>query len=152
MDDYIIHPQLAPGFSGCEAPDSVMYLRVDLHTTPVLLVGVGTETAINNASARAAADNQTRLRLGQLSDEHSTELHGISALGTRLRFYCCDRAESVVTSPPILQHTTSTNDVAPADLWDTDLLTDSGYGRFMDFLAHVMTLAAAEGAWPSLLV
>jgi len=127
-----------------DALDFVVYFRVDLHRIPVFFVEVETALAIANLSSRADADDQMRSRLRQLFDQSLTELHGISALGTRLCFYCLDKAAESVTPPPIHRGAAYVNDTAPADRWDADILTDDGYNRFMDVVEHVRALAAVE--------
>jgi hypothetical protein len=118
----------------------------------VFFVEVKTALAIENLSARTDADDQMRLRLRQLFDRSLTELHGISALGPRLCFYCLDKTMESLTPSRIPRNDTYINDTAPAGRWDADILTDDGYNRFMNIVEHVRALAAAEGMWPFLLV
>ena len=124
----------------------MVYFRIDLHRIPVFFVEIKTARTIQNLSARAAADDQMRLRLKQLFDQSLTELHGISALGTRVCFYCLNKSTESVTPPPIPHNTVYVNDTAPADRWDADILTDDGYDCFMNIVRHVGALAAVEGA------
>jgi hypothetical protein len=126
----------------------VVYFRVDLHRIPVFFVEVKTALAIENLSARADADDQMRLRLRQLFDQSLTELHGVSALGTRLCFYCLDKNTESLTPPLIPRNAAYVNDTAPADRWDADVLTDNGYNRFMNIVDYVRALTAAEGVCP----
>lgn len=144
--------QIAPVSSRRDALDFVVYFRIDLHRIPVFFVEVKTAQTIKNLSARTDADDQMRLRLRQLFDQGLTELHGISALGTRLCFYCLDKTTKSLTPPPIPRNDAYVNDTAPADRWDADILTDDGYNRFMYIVEHVRVLAAAEGMWPFFLV
>jgi hypothetical protein len=111
----------------------------------VFFVEVKTALTITNLSARADSDDQMRLRLRQLFDQSLTELHGISALGTRLCFYCLDKNSESTTPPPIPRNEAYVNDTAPVDRWDADILTDDGYNRFMKVTEHVRALAVAEG-------
>ena len=106
---------------------------------------VKTALTIRNVSSRAAADGQMRLRLEQLFDESLSELHGISALGTRLCFYCLDKNTESLTPPRIPRNPAYVNDVAPAHLWNTDILTDDGYNRFMGIVQRIKAIAAEEG-------
>jgi hypothetical protein len=76
--------QVAPVAFRCDALDFVVYFHIGLHRIPVHFLQVKTTMAIGSLSARAAADDQMRLRLSQLFDQSLSELHGISTLGTRL--------------------------------------------------------------------
>jgi len=79
--------------------------------------------------------------LRQIFDQSLTELHGISALGTRLCFYFLTES---LTPPPIPQNAAYVNDTTPVNRWDADILTD-GYNRFMNIVEHVKALATVEG-------
>jgi hypothetical protein len=125
--------------------DFVVYFRVYLHRVPVFFLEVKTAVTIRNLSSRVAADDQMRSRLTQLFDESLSELHGISALGTRLCFYCLDKNTESLTPPFIPRISAYINDVTPAHLWDTDILTDEGYNRFMGFVQRIKALATNEG-------
>jgi hypothetical protein len=80
-----------------------------------------------------------------------TELHRISALGTRLCFYSFDKKLESTTPPlrltTIPRNEAYVNDIVPVDRWDTDILSDDGYNRFMKVCDHVRALAVAEGVW-----
>lgn len=106
---------------------------------------VKTAVTIANLSSRVAADDQMRLRLRQLFDECLSELHGISALGTRLCIYCLDKNTESLTPPFIPRNPAYVNDVAPAHPWNTDILTDDGYNRFMGVVQRIKALAVEEG-------
>jgi hypothetical protein len=140
---------IAPATSRRDDSDAldfvVYYFRVYFHRVPVFFLQVKTGVTIRNLSSRAAADYQMRLRLRQLFDESLSKLHGISALGTRLCFYCLDKNTESLTPPFIPRNTAYVNDVAPAHLWDTDILTDDGYNRFMSIVQQIKALAADEG-------
>jgi len=98
-----------------------------------------------------AADDKMRLGLRELFDDQGmSEIYGISALGTRLSFYCLDtdkNAESVTPPFQVVRRNPEAasyayaNNVAPAHLWDTDILTDDGYDRFMGFVQRIKALA-----------
>lgn len=120
---------------------------MNLHRIPVFLLEVKTALTITNLSARADSDDQMRLRLRQFFDQSLTELHGISALGLRLCFYCLEKNSETTTPPSIPRNDAYVNDTAPADRWDADILTDDGYNHFMKLAEHVRVLAVAEGVW-----
>jgi hypothetical protein len=81
------------------------------------------------------------LRLRQLFDQSLTELHGISALGTKL---CLDTNTESLTPPLIPQNAAYINSTTPANCWDADILTDNGYNHFMNIVEHIKALAAVE--------
>jgi hypothetical protein len=54
------------------------------------------------------------------------QLHGVSAIGTRLSFYILDETDRTIDPPGIVRHPTLVNAVASANRWDTDLLTAEG--------------------------
>jgi hypothetical protein len=134
--------QVAPATSSLDALDFVVYFRVYFHRIPVLFLQVKTAVTIANLSSRAAVDDQIRLRLRQLFDECLSELHGISALGTRLCFYCLDKNTESLTPPFIPRNPACVNDVAPTYLWDTDILTDDGYNHFMGIVQRTVRTKA----------
>ncbi|KAF8633625.1 hypothetical protein AX17_004417 [Amanita inopinata Kibby_2008] len=129
-----------------EVIDLVVFLRVDFHTQPVFFIEIKTAVAIEHLSERAEADNQLRSRLEHLSNQSLSELHGLSALGTRLCFYCRDKSTESVTPPLIPRNDEYVNDTAPADRWNMDILTDDGYSAFMNIVERVKALAIVEGA------
>ena len=113
----------------------------------MFFVEVNTAESITNLSARAEADDQMRLRIRQLLGKSLTKLHGISAFGTKFCFYCLDKNAETVTAFHIPWSPAYVNDIAPANRWDTDILTADGYDRFMNVVAHVRVgaVAAFEG-------
>ena len=129
--------------------DFVVYFRVDLHRIPVFFVEVKTALTITILSARADADDQMRQRLRQLYDQSLSELRGISALGTKLCFYSLDKSLESLTPLAIPRNEAYINDTAPVARWDSDMLTDNGYDRFMGVCNEVKALAAAEGVLAS---
>ena len=134
---------------GDDVLDFVVYRA--LPRIPLFFLRIDTALAIENPSSRAAADDKMILGLRELFDDQSMSgLYGISALGTRLSFYCLDtgiNAESVtppfrvIPRNPAAASYTYANNVAPAHLWGTDILTDDGYDRFMGFVQHIKALA-----------
>ena len=130
-----------------------MYFCVDLHRIPVFFFEVKTAQTITLLSARADADDQVRERLRQVYDQSFSGLHGISALGTKLCFYSLDKIlEPIITPLAIPRNEAYINDTAPVDGWNSGILTDDGYNRFMGVCEEVKTLAAVEatlkGVWP----
>ena len=122
-----------------------LYFRVYFHRIPVFFLGSQTALAIESASYRTIVDDQMRLRMRELFDQSISEVHGISALGTKLCFYCLDKKAESLTPRFIPRDTAYIKDVAPAHLWGSDLLTDDGYDRFMGIVQRVKARAADEG-------
>jgi hypothetical protein len=76
-----------------------------------------------------------------------SELRGISALGTKLYFYSLDKNSKSLTPLAIPRNEAYINDTTPVDRWDSDILTDDGYNRFMGVCDEVKALVAIEGVW-----
>ena len=111
----------------------------------MFFVEVKTALTITVLSSRADADDQMRERLRQLYDQSLSELHGISALGTKLCFYSLNKSLESLTPLAIPRNETYINDTAPVDRWNSDILTDNGYNRFMGVCDDVKALATVEG-------
>ena len=111
----------------------------------MFFVEVKTALTITVLSSRADADDQMRERLRQLYDQSLSELHGISALGTKLCFYSLNKSLESLTPLAIPRNETYINDTAPVDCWDSDILTDNGYNRFKGVCDKVKALATVEG-------
>lgn len=137
--------QVAPNRPGREAVDFVVYLIIYAADIPVFFVKVKPGVAMRLLSARAAADEQMRGRIEELFDQSPSEIHGVSALGQKLCFYCYDKHTQTLTPQRIPRHPDIVTNTAPADRWDTDIITDEGFDRFMDIVEHVKTLSVIEG-------
>jgi hypothetical protein len=111
----------------------------------VFFVEVNPGVAIRHLSARAAADKQMRGRIEELFDQSLSEIHGVSAFGSKLCFYCYDKHTQTLTPQPFPRHSYIVTKTAPADRWDTDIMTDEGFDRFMGIVEHVKTLSVVEG-------
>ena len=92
----------------------------------MFFVEVKTALTITLLSARADADDQMRERLRLLydRDQSPSELHGISALGTKNCFHSLDKSLESLTPLAIPRKEAYINDnTAPVDRWDSDILT-----------------------------
>jgi hypothetical protein len=99
---------------------------------------------IRSQSARAAADKQIRDRITDFIDKSPAEIHGVSALGPKLCFYCYDKDKETYSPELIIPDPHTLTDTAPADRWETDITTDDGFDTFMALVAHVKTLSVTE--------
>ena len=83
----------------------------------------------------------------ELFDRSLSEIYGVSALGAKLCFYCLDKKAESLTPLLIPRDPAAPNFKydAPAHLWDTDLLTDDGYDRFMGIVQRIKARAVDEG-------
>lgn len=99
----------------------------------IFFVSVKTPKVIYNISKRAETDEQMRNRLTELYEITPSDLHGVSAFGSRVCFYCLDeeknKIDPVYSPEPSKEYTV---DVAPAGRWDLDILTDEGFAKFME--------------------
>ena len=64
-------------------------------------------------------------------------LHGISAMGQKLAFYCLDKATDHIDSEYVEQSSTSMLNGVPANGWDLDITTAAGYERFMEVVNDI---------------
>jgi hypothetical protein len=111
----------------------------------VFFIEVKPGMAIRHLSVRAATDEQMRGRIEELFDQSPSEIHGVSAFGPKLCFYCYDKHTQTLTPQRIPRHPDIVTNTAPADRWDTDIMTDEGFDHFMGIVEHVKTLSAIDG-------
>ena len=142
--------QVTPATSHFQGQDVLyftLYFRVYFHRIPVFFLESQSAFTIENSFSREVVDDQMRWRMRELFDRGLSEVHGISALGTKLCFYCLDKKAESLTPLFIPRDPAYIKDVAPAHLWDTDLLTDDGYDRFMGIVQRVKARAVDEGVY-----
>jgi hypothetical protein len=128
--NYTVVPQYKKIASRESMDYVVCYYEVIWGDNPVFVLELKSPAALATISGREEADDQMRRRLADLMAACPlSQLHGVSAIGTRLSFYILDNATRTIDPPGIVRHPTLVNDVAPADRWDTDLLTAEGEDR-----------------------
>lgn len=69
-------------------------------------------------------------------------LFGVSAMGTKLRFYLLTKSEEFL--PQVIpKHPTQINDTAPVERWNGDILEASGEQRLLEVVDAIKTACAA---------
>lgn len=121
--------------------DSVFTYVVGVNDLLVFFLEIKTPLHINLISTRVDTDAEMRARLLALYEDTPTpRLHGVSAMGQRLAFYCLDKATSRLTPHYIAP--SSNTDTVPVERWDTDVTTEDGYQKFMAVINDVKEMAA----------
>jgi hypothetical protein len=142
--DYTVIPRYKKTHSRGSLDYIVCYYEVVRGDGPVFVLELKAPAALETISGREEADDQMRRRLGDLMAACPLDqLHGVSAIGTRLSFYTFDKGTQAIDPPGIARHHTLVNDVAPADRWDTDLLTAEGQARLQTLFDSICTACAA---------
>ena len=105
---------------------------------PVFFLQVKPASSFSSRSARAAADVQMRNTFDELIDDLAIPtLHGISALGPHLSFYAYSKEENTIHPTLILCDPDQDNDRAPAERWDTELMSENAVQRLNAVANHV---------------
>ncbi|KAM6499124.1 hypothetical protein JOM56_004632 [Amanita muscaria] len=102
-------------------------------TGPVFFLEIKPPGHVNDIVSRIAADDLMRDRFRNLYDlTPLPRLHGTSAMGQRLAFYCLDKATGNVEPEYVERSRSRVTDVVPANMWVLDITTAAGYERFME--------------------
>lgn len=111
--------------------DYIVTFEIFLENRPVFVLELERERDFSLKSKRTSADDQLRVRLGDLADMCPLPiLHGVSAFGTKLCFYTIEKDTGLVTPS---RNPTSHNfvtDAAPVERWNYDILTAEGEAEF----------------------
>jgi hypothetical protein len=129
-----------------DTQDSINFVTVfvvELNRHPVFFLEVKPPASLRLDTKREDADKQMRRRFRDLrADLAIPTLHGVSAFGTRLCFYRYEK-ESRQLQPLMIQpNLNSLTDVAPANLWNFDVLEAEGANRLRAVVDHVKQLCA----------
>ncbi|KAG8894851.1 hypothetical protein FRC01_012710 [Tulasnella sp. 417] len=113
-------------------------IDVYLDDKPVLLVDINKKPRnLRYVSKREEADMQIRRRLRDLSrDCPLPKLFGISAFGTKVRFYGLETAPGSVIDPPLIS---PDQDGIPESQWDNDVLEDSVADELRGVLRSILS-------------
>ncbi|KAF8218671.1 hypothetical protein L208DRAFT_1419637 [Tricholoma matsutake] len=129
---------------GVPSVDFVVTYVVAMDEKPIFFLEIKPPGHVNDISSRIAADDQMRDRFRSLYDlTPLPRLHGISAMGQRLAFYCLDKASGNVEPEYVERSRSRITDVVPAERWDLDITTAAGYERFMDVINNVIGMVEA---------
>ena len=148
-DTFSIQPQYPlPEFGqaavGVPAVDFVVTYVVEVDDLPIFFLEIKPLLHTNNISSRVSADTWMRARFRALYKATPTpRLHGVSAMGQRLAFYCMDKAMGHVIPNYVALSTKYVTDTIPAERWETDITTEEGYQKLMEVVNDVKQMAAA---------
>ncbi|KIL57281.1 hypothetical protein M378DRAFT_171952, partial [Amanita muscaria Koide BX008] len=135
-DTFTIQPQYPlpqAQTHGVPSADFVVTYVVAMDERPVFFLEIKPPGHVNDILSRIAADDLMRDRFRSLYDlTPLPRLHGISAMGQRLAFYCLDKATGNVEPEYVERSRSRVTDVVPANMWDLDITTAAGYERFME--------------------
>ncbi|KAF9503564.1 hypothetical protein BS47DRAFT_789130 [Hydnum rufescens UP504] len=130
--DFIVSPNYIPANIDNDT-NFILSFEITLRHCTVLILEVKPPQHLLFYSVREAADEQIRRRLVDLSDLSGRAplpvLYGISAMGTKLCFYELEKAPRRLTPQRIPRDREFTNDVAPQERWDCDVLEANGEQR-----------------------
>ena len=135
----VVHGTLETG------PFQVVTYVVRVKNQPIFFLEIKNPCHLDTAYSRVHVDMQMRAKFcGLYNITPTSMLHGISAMGQKLAFYCFDKAMGHVT-PDFIEPSygdTGMIDTVPAERWDTDITTEEGYQRFMTVISDVKQMAA----------
>ena len=135
-DLYIVSPQWKKPSEGFSIDFTTVFV-VQNAQHPVFFLEVKPASSFFSRSARAAADDQMRNRFDELFDDLAIPiLHGINALGPHLSFYAYSKDENNIHPLLIIRDPNQVNDRAPAERWDTELMSDDGVQRLTAVANH----------------
>jgi len=145
--DFAVVPQLVESTSTLSPNGCFLTLEVLFVDRPVLILELTNARDIINMSTRRFADEQMRLRLGDLySHCPLSTLHAVSAMGTQLCFYSVNTTDPAMIKPlRILEDSSEVNDLAPASRWNCDILTADGERRFRQVTEEIKQWCAKSG-------
>ena len=145
QEDYMIVPQYQRPQTGQSIDFTTIFIvEHALLQTPIFYLEVKPPAHINDMSKREQADNQMRDRVREFIEElQIPRLHGVSAIGVRVAFYEYDAATKILDPPLILRDPICVNDTAPAERWNTDVLSEYGFQLMVQVAAHVKEMAHA---------
>jgi hypothetical protein len=141
-EGYIVSPQHVEP-DNRDAIDMTLLYLIELKRYVVFFLEIKPAGHIKHMSTRASADAQMRQRYRRLFESSAPTLHGASALGTQLCFYEFDHATRRIRPASIAEDPERMTDTAPAEWWDTDVLTEEGEGRLRSVALEVKSIASS---------
>jgi len=151
-EGYIIAPRKPVGPITSRGKDEITFV-VMKNQIAILFVEVKALKYLSRIYERWEADTQMRKRFYQLYTGTDfgappSVLYGVCAFGTRLSIYHYDKATNKIFPPRPLGVETSQDeivDVAPADMWDVDLLShDEVFQEVVNFVRELVKLEGAH--------
>ncbi|KAG9028308.1 hypothetical protein FRB95_006612 [Tulasnella sp. JGI-2019a] len=128
------------------AVEFIVAFEVYFNDMPVLILELKRPGDIIWYSRRETADQQIRERLGDLREMCPIPtLHAISAFGTAICFYSINTKvqRPVITSHGIPRDRIVSNDTAPRDRWNYDVLEADGEARVRELVDSIRAACAA---------
>jgi hypothetical protein len=146
-EDFMVVPQYQRPTMGQSIDFTTVFVVESANTqTPIFYLEIKPPSHINDLSKREQADTQMRDCVRTLVTElRIPKLHGVSALGVRLAFYCYDAATHLLEPVAIPRDPVLINDTAPAVRWSVDVLSDEGYEQLVQVATEVKNMAQALG-------
>ena len=115
---------------------------LDLDTL-VFILEIKPPTHLPVLSARKDADNQIRKRFGEISHLiRIPKLYAISAIGRHLAYYTYENATGLVEPPRIDDSVSVVRDTAPIERWNSNVMGDEGYAKFIWMAEEIRTMTA----------
>lgn len=139
-------PQMRP--RSAESIDFMITYVVEANDSPIFFIEVKPPTHLPSASARKAAQNQVIDRFGDIGHlVKIPNLCGISAIGRNLAYYKWNKATGEVI--PEIQPDSNVlfKDTAPIEFWDTNVMQQDGYEKFMAAVNEAKASAQAFGTY-----
>lgn len=144
QEGYIIAPQYRQPPEKWSIDFAIVFV-VQRENRPIFFLEIKPGPYLRTDYSRANADRQMR--------ECFLDLHGfvpalryfygISALGTRLSLYIYDVATRELIPHRIEAHSTRLNDLAPADRWNINLLSEEGVARVTALAEEIKQMVVA---------
>ncbi|KIJ94215.1 hypothetical protein K443DRAFT_365682 [Laccaria amethystina LaAM-08-1] len=136
-EGYVICPHLpiAQVHAGTrDTVDFVVTLSAMKNEATIFFVEVKAPKYLGNTYARAAANEQMRLRFYQSVRSSPSKMHGISAFGTDVCFYELEKENPIISLPPPAAEYSRVIvvDVAPENWWNLNVLDQEGYDKFTE--------------------
>jgi hypothetical protein len=139
--DFEIQQQFDDPSTAREPADVVATFTIEHNQHPVMFVQVKAPGTFINNSKRKGADEQIREHFCSLRHRLVTpHIPAVSAFGTRLAFYDYVAATKSVTPPAIPVDHVHSNDVAPAERWNYDVLEDAGLARLRQEIQNAIDM------------
>ncbi|KIJ15413.1 hypothetical protein PAXINDRAFT_44540, partial [Paxillus involutus ATCC 200175] len=143
---FTVHPYYLVPPTSIDGPtiDFVVTHVGEAQNPPIFFLEIKPPLYLDHIYSRVDADAQMRARfLALYEDTPTPRLHGVSAMGQRLAFYCLDKTTTLINPHYVAPSTKYIIDTIPAERWDKDITTEEGYKRLMAVIDDVKQMAAA---------
>jgi len=141
--DFVVVPQRFP--QSKNAADFVFMYEIRHGTRPVLVIELMPPRHLSLLSKRQEADLQVRSRFFDVAASCPIgTLYGISAMGTKLRFYTLDLTlpNSHIMPEYVAPNLAYMVDTVPARHWEYDILTPQGEDKLREVAEAIIAACA----------